>query len=214
MQFRTGAKRTETARTDCEEVRWSLEIENNSTSTLNSNLLTNWWWIHTTISHLRVNFLKCCIANAKWMAFAFTEKLQSFTWLTVLRLSCSLQLCTQILCVRNYIAILSARIKAEILRGGVFTRQYWWFAFVFRIVALEYWCLGVSLSIGVCDKLIRAVSVRTQLAEKKRPVIRYIIILVVVWSKPPQCVKDAKITYLFLCALSAKYALHCAQYAI
>ena len=51
------------------------------------------------------------------MAFAFTEKLLSFTWLTVLHLSCSLQLCTQILCVRNYIAILSARIKAEILRG-------------------------------------------------------------------------------------------------
>ena len=69
MQFRTGAKRTKTARTDCEDERWSLEIENNSTSTPNSNLLTNWRWIHGTISQ-RVNFQKYCIANAKWMAFA------------------------------------------------------------------------------------------------------------------------------------------------
>ena len=66
MQFRTGTKRTETAR---EDARWSLEIENISTSTQNSNLLTNWRWIRGTISH-RVNFRKCCIANAKWMAFA------------------------------------------------------------------------------------------------------------------------------------------------
>ena len=69
MQFRTGAKHTETECTECEDARWSLEIGNNSTSTLNSNLLTNWWWIHATISQ-RVNFRQCCITNAKWMVFA------------------------------------------------------------------------------------------------------------------------------------------------
>ena len=36
--------------------------------------------------------------------------------------------------------------------------------------------LGVSLLIGVFDKLIRAVGVKRQRAEKKRPVIRYTII--------------------------------------
>ena len=61
-QFRTGAKCTGTARTDYEDARWSLKIGNNSSSTLNSNLLTNWRWIHATISQ-RVNFRKCCIAN-------------------------------------------------------------------------------------------------------------------------------------------------------
>ena len=61
--------------------------------------------------------------------------------------------------------------SAENLRG-----VYWRFAFVFRIVALEYWCLGVSLSNRVFGKLIRAVSVWRQLAQQKRPVIRYTII--------------------------------------
>ena len=103
-----------------------------------------------------------------------TEKLLSFTWLTVLRLNCSLH---ANLCVRNYVAILSAQ-KYWKFERGVFTRQYWWFAFVFQIVALKYLCLGVFLSIGVFDKLIRAVSVKWQLAEKKRPVIRYTIIYI------------------------------------
>ena len=40
-QFRTGTKRTETARIDCGDAHWSLEIKNkiDATSTLNSNLL-------------------------------------------------------------------------------------------------------------------------------------------------------------------------------
>ena len=53
--------------------------------------------------------------------------------------------------------------------GGVFTRQYWRFAFVFWIVALEYWCLGVSLWNRVFDELIRPVSVWRQLAIEALP---------------------------------------------
>ena len=47
-------------------------------------------------------------------------------------------------CVHNYVAILSAW-KYWNFERGKFTHQYWWYAFVFRIAALEYWCLGVSL---------------------------------------------------------------------
>ena len=63
-QFWTGAKRTETVRTDYEDASWRLEIGNNSTRTLNSNLLTNWRWIHATISQ-RVNFRKGCEAPVR-----------------------------------------------------------------------------------------------------------------------------------------------------
>ena len=164
MSFRTGAKRTETARTDCEDARWSLEIGNNSTSTLNSNLLTNWRWIHATISQ-RVNFGNVDIANAKWMALA-NWKVAIFYVVN----GAALEL--QFAC-KSYVSVITLRFKYWNFERGVFTRQYWWFPFVFRIVALKYWCLGVSLLSGVLGKLIRVVSVRRQLAEKKRPVIRY-----------------------------------------
>ena len=57
-QFRTvqnALKLTETARTDCEDARWSLEIGNSSSGALGSNLLTGWRWVRATISQ-RVNF--------------------------------------------------------------------------------------------------------------------------------------------------------------
>ena len=165
MQFRTGTKRTETARTDCEDARWSLELGNNSPGTLNSNLLTNWQWIHATVSQ-RVNFWQCCIANAKWMAFANWKVAMFYV---VNGAALELQFAR-----KSYVSVIMLRFWG----GGVFTCQYRRFAFVFRIVALEYWCLGVSLSSRVFGKLIRAVGVRRQLAEKKCPVIRYTIILI------------------------------------
>ena len=136
MQFRTGAKRTETARTDCEDARWSLEIGNNSSSTLNSYLLTNWRWIHATISQ-REFFWQCCIANAKWMLFA-NWKVAIFYVVN----GAALEL--QFAC-KSYVSVIRLRFWAPRkywnLERGVFTRQYWRFAFVFWIVALEYWCL-------------------------------------------------------------------------
>ena len=141
---------------------WRRALEpgdwNNSTSTLNSNLLTN-WQIPATISQ-RVNFRQCYIANAKWMAFA---KVAIFYVVNgaVLELQFARK---SYVC--NYIAILSAQ-KCWHFERGVFTHHYWWFAFVFQIVALGYWCLRVSLSSGVFAKLIRAVSVRRHLAEKQ-----------------------------------------------
>ena len=88
-QFRTGAKRTKTVRTDCEDARWSLEIGNNSTSTLNSNLLT----IDDEFapqSHKESIFGNVASPlQSDWRLQ--TENLLSFTWLMVLCLSCSLQ---------------------------------------------------------------------------------------------------------------------------
>ena len=60
MQFRTGAIRTETVRTDCEDPRWSLGIENKHPKFQFTHKLT----IHATISQI-INFQQCCIANAK-----------------------------------------------------------------------------------------------------------------------------------------------------
>ena len=126
MQFRTGTKCTETARTDCEDACWSLEVGNNSTSTLNSNLLTNWQWIRATIAQ-RVNFRQCCIANAKWMAFA-NWKVAIFY--VVNGAALELQFARKSYVSVIQIVILSAR-KYWKLERGVFTRQYCWFAFVF-----------------------------------------------------------------------------------
>ena len=146
--------------------------ENGSTSTLNSNLLTNWWWIHATISQ-RVNFWQCCIANAKWMPFG-NWKVAIFY--VVNGAALELQFAR-----KSYVSVITLRFWApestEIWRGVCSRININDLRFFFlRIVALEYWCLGVSLLSGVFDKLIRAVSVRRQLAQKKRPVIRYTII--------------------------------------
>ena len=77
---------------------------------------------------------------------------------------------------------------------GVFTRQYRpRFAFVFQIVALEYWCLGVSLSKGVFDKLIRAVNDWRQLAQTKRPVIRNYTIQLTRYSRYSTSYKEISV---------------------
>ena len=59
--------------------------------------------------------------------------------------------------------------SAEILRGVCWHVHIDDLRLCFEIVALEYWCLGVSLSNRVFDKLIRAVRVWRRLAQKKRP---------------------------------------------
>ena len=184
MQFRTGAniaKCTDTARTNCEDSRWSLEIGNNSWSTLNSNLLKNWQWIHATKSKIFGNVAspmamqwQCKVNGVCKLKSCYLYL--SFTWLTVLRLSCSLHanpMCPWLGCEFERPKVL------KFGEGCVHTSILTNFEFVYRIVALEYWCLGVFLSNGVFDKLIQAVSVWRRLAQKKCAVImviRYTII--------------------------------------
>ena len=89
-------KCTETARTNCEDARlarWSLEIENNSTlqltSTLNYNLLTNWRWLHATISvHTKSKFSAMLHRQCKVNGVCNWKIV--ILWLMPLRLSCSL----------------------------------------------------------------------------------------------------------------------------
>ena len=89
-------------------------------------------------------FRQCCIANAKWMAFA-NWKVAIFYVLNGAALE--LQFVR-----KSYVSIIRLRFWApeniESWRGVIFTHQYCRFAFVFRIVALEYWFLRVSLSNG------------------------------------------------------------------
>ena len=107
------------------------------------------------------------MAFANWKVAIFYE--------TVLRLSCSLHvnpITPMMTCVRIKLCCDFQRPKILKFREGCVHTSiiYWRFAFVFRIVALEYWCLGVSLLSGVLGKLIRAVSIRRQLAEIRKEV--------------------------------------------
>ena len=167
MQFRS-AKRTETAHTGM----WRGTLEPGDWKKFSKH--PKFQFTHTLTMNSRHNLTKSTFSAMLHRQCKVNGvcKLKSCYHLRGKRCCAWAAVCTQILRVSvimlRYWALKGTEIWREVCSHININDLH----LFFWLFALEYWCLGVSLLSGVLGKLIWAVSVRRQLAEKERPVIR------------------------------------------
>ena len=186
---------------------------------LNMRVSPVWVWNFFKKSNLNLVYLwwsyGCCVNNVLINLVNFSKCLD---FETLLRKSCSLNSESKrqvICCCENLASVERLRFQSK-----------------FYLIAKYLGQLNFRSRGGCCDRLIsvccayfwnknsfpRSCSWKVQTLEPRRNWDIYgtttRLVLVVVWSGTHGSCKDAKTAHLLFCAQSAKYALHCVQYAI